>query len=95
MNKENDAVTLFIDRKSYLPVKKIYKWRDPVDKQTDQESEMFDKYRIIQGIATPFLYTRTKNGQMSGQRFYKSVTYNAGVGDRMFDLKPITPSKRK
>jgi hypothetical protein len=94
LNKNNDSVTLYIDRKTFLPVKKSYKWRDPVDKQTDEEYETFDKYRMVQGIATPFLVTRWKNGQLTSQKFIKDVAYNMSAGDKMFLLPEITPSKR-
>ena len=53
LNAHNDSVTLSIDPRSHLPVKKTYSWRDPNDRLMDEESEVFSNYRLIQGIQTP------------------------------------------
>ena len=49
----NDSVTLAVDPRSHLPVRKTYSWRDPLDRQMDEESEVFGNYRLVQGIQTP------------------------------------------
>ena len=69
MNARNQGVTLFIDADTHLPVKKTYCWRDPTDKQRNVEDEVYDAYRPVQGIMTPFTVTRFYNGDMSNQRF--------------------------
>jgi hypothetical protein len=99
MDSQNQAVTLYVDAKTHLPIKKSYSWRDPVDKQRNVEEEIFDNYRPVQGIMTPFDITRYYNGDMSSQRFLTSVTYNKGLSDAMFaasitnDSKVIAPKK--
>ena len=84
MNAQNDSVTLFIDSNTHLPVKKSYSWRDPSDKQRNVEDEVYDNYRPVQGIMTPFDISRYYNGDMSNQRFLTSVTYNKGLPDSMW-----------
>ncbi len=84
MTAENLAVTLYIDSKTFLPVKKTYSWRDPTDKQRNTEDEVYDNYRQVQGIMTPFDITRFYNGDMSNQRFLTSVEYNKGLSDSLF-----------
>ena len=78
LNSTNDSVTLSIDPRSHLPVRKIYSYRDPLDRQLDDESEIFSNYRVVQGIQTPYSVVRHHNGEMSNQRFITSVTYNNG-----------------
>lgn len=85
MTAENKAVTLYIDSNTHLPVKKSYSWRDPVDKQRNVEDEVYDNYRLVQGIMTPFDITRFYNGDMSNQRFLNSVSYNKGLSDSLFE----------
>jgi hypothetical protein len=85
MTADNKAVTLYINSNTHLPVKKSYSWRDSVDKQRNVEDEVYDNYRIVQGIPTPFDITRYYNGDMSNQRFLNSVSYNKGLSDSMFD----------
>jgi hypothetical protein len=84
MNSRNQGVTLYIDAKTHLPVKKTYTWRDPADQQRNTEDEVYDAYRPVQGVMTPFSITRFYNGDMSSQRFLNSVTYNKGLSDSMF-----------
>ena len=85
LNAKNDSVTLFIGTDNHLPVKKSYSWRDPADKLRSTEDEVYDGYRNVQGIMTPFSVTRFLNGDMSNQRFLNSVTYNTGVNDSLFN----------
>jgi hypothetical protein len=84
MDASNQSVTLYLDTKTHLPVKKTYSWRDPTDKQRNVEDEVYDNYRPVQGVMTPFGTTRFYNGDMSNQRFLNSVTYNKGLSDSLF-----------
>jgi hypothetical protein len=84
MNASNQSVTLCIDTSTHLPVKKTFSWRDLTDKQRNIEDEVYDKYRPVQGVMTPFSVTRFYNGDMSNQRFLNSVSYNKGLSDSMF-----------
>jgi len=86
MNARNQGVTLFLDASTHLPVKKSFSWRDPTDKERNVEEEIYDGYRLVQGVMTPFSITRTYNGEMSNQRFLNSVSYNKGPDDSMFSL---------
>jgi hypothetical protein len=85
LSSKNDSVTLFVGTDNHLPVKKTYSWRDPADKLRTTEDEVYDGYRNVQGIMTPFSVTRFLNGEMSNQRFLNSVTYNSGVSDSLFN----------
>src|SRR6266851_1760264 len=78
------GVTLYLDVADHLPVKKTFTWRDPTDKQRNVEDEVYDNYRVVQGIPTPYTVTRFYNGDMSGQRFMTSVNYNQGVSESQF-----------
>jgi hypothetical protein len=91
----NDSVTLSIDPRSHLPVKKVYSWRDPNDRMLDEESEVFGNYRLIQGIQTPTSTVRNLNGEMSGQRFVTTVTYNSRFPATMFEPKGLTYNPQK
>ena len=85
MNAKNDSVTIFIDSNRHLPVQKTFEWRDPLDKLKNTEDEIYDNYRDVQGILTPHILLRTKNGDTVNQRFLTSVKYNSGLADSLFD----------
>src|SRR6202140_649129 len=94
MNNKNEAVTLYIDIMTHLPVKKSFSWRDPADKQRNVEEEIFDNYRPIQNIMTPFDTTRLFNSEMSAQSFLTGASYNQSLSDSLFDTRAANASKR-
>jgi hypothetical protein len=83
--RQDDSVTLYLDSTSHLPVKKSFSWRDPSDKLRNTEDEVYDNYRPVGAIKTPFSITRFLNGDMSNQRFLNSVSFNTGLSDSMFE----------
>jgi len=87
MNAHNEGVTLFLDKADHLPVKKTFSWRDATAKPRNVEDEVYDNYREIQGIPTPYTVTRFYNGDMASQRFLTSVTYNQGISDSQFEAQ--------
>lgn len=95
MNAKNDGVTIYIDLDSHLPVKKTFSWRDPTDKQRNVEDELYDNYREVQGVMTPFSITRIYNGDMSNQRFLNEVKYNQDLSPSLFDATVPNQPKGK
>lgn len=92
-NAQDQQVTFSIDVNSHLPVRKSFSVRDPKYKDKDTYAEIFSEYRLVQGIQTPFVITREKNGDMISQRFLSKVTYNQGLQDNFFE--PPTSIARK
>jgi hypothetical protein len=85
VSAQNESVTLFIDATTHLPLKKSYTWRDPADRLRNTEDEVYDNYRPIQGVMTPFSVSRLLNGEMTSQRFINSVSYNQNLPDSLFE----------
>src|SRR5579863_2634504 len=85
INAKNEAVSVCFDIDTHLPIKKSYTWRDPVDKERNVEEEIFDNYRLVQGVMTPWGFTRYFNGDMQTQRFVNAVRLNQGLNPAMFD----------
>lgn len=98
INARNEAVSLYFDVDTHLPIKKSYTWRDPVDKERNVEEEIFDNYRLVQGVMTPYGFTRYFNGDMQTQRFVNAAHYNESVDEAMFDpnshYNPNKPQKK-
>ena len=99
MNSRDQAVTLYLDPTTYLPLKKSFSWRDPKDKQRNVEEEVYDNYRPVQGIMTAFSVTRFYNGDMASQRFLNSINYNQNINDSLFSVNatydPNRPAAKK
>jgi hypothetical protein len=85
INSKDESVSIYFDIDSHLPIKKSYSWRDPVDKQRDVEEETYDGYRLVQGVMTPFGFTRYFNGDMQTERFITSASYSETLNPAMFD----------
>jgi hypothetical protein len=83
--RQDDSVTVYLDSNTHLPVKRSFSWRDPTDKLRNTEDEVYDNYRPVGAIKTPFSITRFLNGDMSNQRFLNSVSFNTGLNDSMFE----------
>ena len=74
-----------LDADTHLPVRKTFSWRDPVDKQRNQEEEVYDNYRPVQGLMVAYNFTRYFNGDMASERFLNSFSCNQGLNPAMFD----------
>jgi len=85
LNAKNEAVSIDIDVSTHLPVKKTFTWRDPTDRQKNEEFEVYDNYKLIQGVMTPLSVSRGRNGDMTNQRFINTVKYNQNLPGSMFD----------
>jgi hypothetical protein len=98
IDSKNEAVDLFLDIDTHLPLKKSYSWRDPVDRQRNVEEEIYDNFRVVDGINTPYGFTRFFNGDMQAQRFVTGVQYNQQLDETMFDpnskYNPNKPAKK-
>jgi hypothetical protein len=95
LNGSNDSVTIAVDPSTHLPVRKTYSYRDPIDRQFDDEAEIFSNYKIVQGIATPYSTVRMENGEMSNQRFLTAVNYNNGLDLSLFEPKGLLYNQPK
>lgn len=99
VNSDNDSVSVYVDQNTHYPVKISYSWRDPKDKQKNTEDEVYDNYKIVQGIWTPHSITRYYNGETSQQRFVTTAKYNMSLPDTMFAASvtydPKAPPKRR
>jgi hypothetical protein len=100
MNAQNEAVTIDMDYDSHLPIKKSFAWRD-ADRYRNEEVEIYDNYKMIQGVGTPLSITRFHNGDMVNQRFITDASYNQNLADSLFQANvtwnphDTPPAKKK
>jgi hypothetical protein len=94
INPQNEAVTLLVSQDTHLPVQKIFTVRDPQTRDRDEEIEIFDSWRVVQGINTPFNDLIKRNGQIVRQQFVFNVTYNNHPPDSIFEPKLIRNPKK-
>ncbi len=85
ISSSNDAITLQLDTETHLPTRRIFRWRDPVYKDKNEESDEYDDYHLVDGIQTPFTLTRFHNGDMVSERFLYRAAYNVPVAPEAFN----------
>ena len=95
LNKDNDSVTISVDPRTHLPVRKTFSYRDPLDRLKDDDTDIFSNYRLVQGINTPFSTVLMLNGEMRSQRFITNVTYNTDLAASLFEVKDMTYNPQK
>jgi hypothetical protein len=86
INADNDAVTLSIDADTHLPVKKVFSIRHPQNKDRDEVVEIYDNWKTVQGVNTPYNTLVTLNGELRFQYFVSKVSYNSHLPDSLFSL---------
>ena len=85
VNSKDESVTLDFDQQTHLPIRKSFEWRDPIDRQKNLEEEIYENYKPVGGIMTPYNITRYFNGDMSNERFLFNVTINQYPDPDMFN----------
>jgi len=85
LNAQNDAVTLLIDNTTHLPVEKVFEIRDPQTRDRDEEKEIYDNWKVVQGINTPYVTQIVHNGEMARQQSLTTVRYNTHFSESLFN----------
>lgn len=84
INSRNEAVSILVSPDTHLPVAKRFSLRDPVTRDLDEEEEIYDNWRMVQGVNTPYSTVLSHNGQIVRQQYITSITYNNRPADSYF-----------
>jgi hypothetical protein len=93
--KGDQAVSLLIASDTHLPIKKVFVVRNPVYHDHDEEVEVYDNWKMVQGINTPYNTLMTHNGEMVSQQYVLSIVYNNQLDSSLFDPGPINYDRKK
>jgi hypothetical protein len=80
------TVTVYFSQSTKLPIRQVFKRRNPEYKDFDQEVTIFAKYRDVGGIKWPFDIRRDRNGEKIYEMYSDSVEINKGLKDDLFTL---------
>jgi len=83
---EGRTVTVYFSQGTKLPIRQVFKRRNPEYKDFDQEVTVFAKYRDVGGVKWPFDIQRDRNGEKIYQMYSDSVDINKGLKDDLFSL---------
>ncbi len=84
-DSENRVVRVHFHQSTKLPVRQIYKRKNPATREQDEEVTMFGRYRDVGGVQWPHQIRRERNGEKVYEIFSDSVTVNnKEVTDALF-----------
>jgi hypothetical protein len=84
---ENRVTSVYIDQFNHLPLRQVYRRRNEVTKDFNEEVTIFAKYRDVGGgVMWPFDITRTRDGERVFQKFATSVKINQNLPESLFTL---------
>jgi hypothetical protein len=84
---ENRVTSVYIDQFNHLPLRQVYRRRNEVTKDFNEEVTIFAKYRDVGGgVMWPFDITRTRDGERVFQKFATSVKINQDLPESLFTL---------
>jgi hypothetical protein len=96
--QQNDSVTVNLDQYTHLPLKTSFSWRDPEDKQKNIEDEVYDNYRLVQGIMTPHSSLATSTGTVA-PALYQCCQIQPATARHLFETTvnydPKQPLKKR
>lgn len=95
ISPQNEAVTIFMDAQSHLPIRREFQWRDPIYKDKNTDAEEYDDYHPIEGIPTPLRITRYKNDETVRQFYVDKVEYNRDLGADFWDVNAVARRIKK
>ncbi len=95
ISPQNEAVTIFMDVSTHLPLRREFQWRDPLYHDKNTDAEEYDDYHTIDGFPTAFTITRFKNGDMVRQYFVTGAKYNETLPADFWDVDAATARIKK
>jgi hypothetical protein len=93
INAKDEAVSILVSPDTHLPVQKTFEVRDPQTHDRDREDEIYDNWRMVQGINTPYSVVILRNGTIARQTYILDVSYNLHPPDSYFT--PILINREK
>ncbi len=84
---DNQTVTVYFDQLSKVPVRQVYKRRNPEYKDFDTEETVFGNFRDVGGgVKWPTSLLRKRNGDKIFEMYADSVQINQNLKDNLFTL---------
>ncbi len=86
-DSENRTVTVYFGKSDGLPVRQVFKRRNPTYKDFDTEVTIYSKYKDVGGgVKWPLDVRRERNGEKIFEMYCDSVAINQNLPDTLFTL---------
>jgi len=94
-DSDNHVVRVQFHQSTRLPVRQIYKRKNAVTKEQDEEVTLFARYRDAGGVQWPHQIRRERNGDKVYEIFSESVAINKDLAGNLFTLPEFPGVKPK
>ena len=94
IDKTNDAVTLYFDMETHLPVHTENYFTDKMGIRHESRTEFFN-WHEQDGVLTPLSFHSFEDGEKSGERFFEELMYNTQFPPEYFLEPQLTPKQAK
>lgn len=81
VDKDNNSVEVDIELSTHMPLRRIFKYRNPQYKDFDEDVEEYSDFHNVGEIPVPYVTTRYADGDMVAQRFVEEMQF-----------KPVDPA---
>ncbi len=95
INGQNDAVTLLVSTLTHLPIEKLFTTRDPQSREKDEQAEIFDNWKMVQGVNTAYTTVVMRNGEIVSQQNINSISYNNHPQSSLFEPGALNYDRTK
>ena len=102
IDSQNRVVTVYFHPATKLPLRQKFVWRDPVDKERNEDVTRFSRFRDVSGTQWPFQINRERNGRKIYEMFSDTVTINQTIDEKRFAIPtvatrpfPTAPPKKR
>ncbi len=86
-DSQNRVTTVYIDRFNHLPIRQLFRRRNAVTGDMNEEVTLFSKYRDVgNGVQWPYAIQRNRDGEKVYQMFATDVRINQNLADSLFTL---------
>lgn len=90
---ENRTVSVYFHRTTHLPMRQVFKRRDPESRMLSEETTVYNKYRDVNGVKWPWSIVRYRDGNRVFELYSESVVINNDKIDKAL-FAPPSGSKR-
>ncbi len=86
-DSQNRVTTVYIDRYNHLPVRQLFRRRNAVTGDMNEEVTVFAKYRDVgNGVQWPYSIQRSRDGEKVYQMYSTDVRIDQPLSDSLFTL---------
>lgn len=87
-DSQNRVVSVYFHRTTHLPMRQVFRRRDPETRNLTEETTIYNKYRESSGVMWPWSVVRTRDGSRVYEMYSDGVDINTKLDPALFEPSP-------